>query len=97
MARPGADPAVSSPLLTAREAMAYLRCGRSFLHQHADEIGVIRYPGKLLFATADLDRYIASKRVQTPVARPTPTPIRDRPAAQHRHKNNPLTQRAWSR
>lgn len=94
--QPSEPTAVRSPLLTFAEAMAYLKRGRSWLKANADRIGVIRDGGKLAFLREDLDRYIASKRVQTEPVQPAgPTPIRARPAVQHRHANNPLTGHSW--
>jgi hypothetical protein len=94
--QPSEPTAVCSPLLTFAEAMAYLKRGRSWLKANADRIGVIRDGGKLAFLREDLDRYIASKRVQTEPVQPAgPTPIRARPAVQHRHKTNPLTGHPW--
>lgn len=51
-----------SPVLTLREAGAYLKRGRTWMLAHADEIGVIRDGGRLAFLRADLDGWLARHR-----------------------------------
>lgn len=69
--------AVESPLLTAREAMAYLRRGRTFMTEHAAELGARRVGSRLMFARTDLDSYLERCRVRsvTLVSEPSPAPI----------------------
>lgn len=89
---------MTSPILTLREACAYLKRGRSWLLEHADEIGVIRSGagGKLSFRQADLDAWLTSHRVQKVAAQPAePTPIRTVRSSQ-RTGLNPVTKAAWS-
>ena len=51
--------AIQSPLLTAREAMTYLRKSRPWITRHADELGCVRDGGRLYFFQRDLDAYLA--------------------------------------
>lgn len=68
----------SSELLTAQEAMAAIKCSRSYLSEHADEIGCVRRGGRLLFYRADLERWNERHyRPGQPKAEPSdPTPMR---------------------
>lgn len=54
---------VSSPLMTAAEAGAYLRKSRAWVSRHADEIGCVRDGGRLHFRIARLDAWISSHEV----------------------------------
>lgn len=69
-----------SPVMTFREACAYLKRGRTWLKQRADQIGCIRDGGRLAFFRDDLDQWLSSHRSQA-VEAPAPavTPIRARP------------------
>lgn len=96
-----ADSAVTSPLLTAREAMAFLRCGRTFLTEHRAELGGIKRGGNLMFDRAGLQAYLDRQRIQAPdaervesltVVAPAPTPIRKYGIG----PTNPLTGKAWT-
>ena len=82
-----------SPLLTLREACSYLRRGQSWVREHANEIGVIRDGGKLLFLESDLIAWTASHRVQEPssvVALPVRRDPRTGVPAHLRGRMNPL-------
>jgi excisionase family DNA binding protein len=66
-------------LLTAREAMAVLRCSRTFLSDHKAELGATRVGTHLRFPRASLDAYLKRGQVagavtveQMPVAAPSP-------------------------
>lgn len=80
-------------LLTAREAQAYLRCGRSYLTAHADEIGVVRRGGRLLFKAADLDRW--NERHYQPPTMPVPAPRKVVTPTRLPDRVNPLTGRNY--
>lgn len=71
---------VASPLMTAQEAMSYLRRSRAWLTRHADEIGVVRDGGRLLFYRRDLDAYLARNYVQPKVLRVVDVTPERRPA-----------------
>lgn len=62
-------------LLTAREAMAVLKCGRTFLTDHAAELGATRIGTHLRFPREALDAYLVRQRVPgavVVVAQPAP-------------------------
>jgi hypothetical protein len=63
---------MDSPLLTRKEAMSYLRKGRTWMTEHADEIGVVRMEGRVHFKRSDLDAYIERHYRRTA---PTPVPV----------------------
>jgi hypothetical protein len=50
---------MESPVLTAKEAMAFLKRGRTWLTEHADEIGCVRKNGLLYFYVRDLEAWLA--------------------------------------
>lgn len=80
-------------VLTAREAAAYLRVGRTFVSEHAHEIGVIRYGRRLRFRRADLDRWLDSHYVRPLSMQPAP-PRRRVPEPQPAGIN-PVTGQPW--
>lgn len=59
---------IASPLMTAKEAMAYLRKSRAWLTRHADEVGCVRDGGRLYFRLTRLDDWIARHEVVPPAA-----------------------------
>lgn len=62
-------------LLTTPEAMALLRVrSKTWLYARADELGVIRETGRLLFPESDLVAWIERHRTRTVVSLPTPQP-----------------------
>jgi excisionase family DNA binding protein len=63
--------AVESPLLTRAEACAYLKRGRTWLAEHADEIGAVRDGRTVLFRRADLDAWIERHTIR-PAGAPEP-------------------------
>lgn len=67
-----------SALLSARDAAAVLGVCRSFMTEHAAELGGRKVGSLLKFRRADLDAYLEQRRVKdaTQVAQPVPTPIR---------------------
>ena len=67
-------------LLTAREAMAVLRCGRSFLSEHKAELGATYVGSQLRFPRAALDQYLISRRV----AGAAPVAVAESPAPKAR-------------
>ena len=89
--------AVESPLMTAQESMAYLRCSRSFMTDHRAALGGIKVGGKLMFRRDGLDAYLDRQQIQAPapVEPPTTTPIR-RPAPSGKGPTNPVTGGAWN-
>lgn len=88
----------ASPVLTLREACAYLRRGRTWMKANADAIGVVRDGGPLLFKQADLDAWLERHRVQegprvvTLPARPAP---RTNVPEHLRGRINPVTRRPY--
>lgn len=88
---------IESPLLTVRETMAYLRCGRSWLLAHRAELGAELVAGALKFDRARLDAYRESRRVMP--AQPAPVrlmrPTERRAAIQHASPVNPLDGKPW--
>jgi len=89
--------ATASPLLTAREAMEYLRVkSRSYLTEHADEIGVVRRGGRIYFRLEDLEAWDRRHYVAPTVAATEPTSIRaSRPNVSGRM--NPLDGKPFGR
>ena len=90
--------ATLTPLLSAQEAMAVLGVGRTFLTEHAAELGGRKVGRLLKFATADLAAYLERQRVQgsdpDPREQRAPTPLRAvRPRG--RGDLNPVTRRPW--
>jgi hypothetical protein len=86
---------IESELLTAQEAMAVLKCKRSYLTMHADEIGVVRRGGRLFFYRADLDAWNL-RHYRRPAGAPEPM-RRTRPAVVARGSGriNPVTRRPY--
>lgn len=89
---------MQSPLMTAKEAMAYLRKSRAWLTRHADEIGCVRDGGRLYFRITRLDAWIAAHEVVPP--QPLEGRRRQsRPAPPHPRAGlgpiNPVTGLAW--
>lgn len=82
-------------LLTAREAAAYLRHGRTFVFEHADDLGAIRAPGELLFDQASLDAWLERQRVTPPEPARKLTPLRQAASRFGRGPINPVTGQAW--
>ena len=81
--------------LTVKEACAFLRCGATYLRAHADEIGVIRLRGKLLFEQADLVAWLKRHKAQASMPAPVAAPKR-RLSVVGRGATNPITQKGWS-
>lgn len=61
-------------LMTTREACAYLKCSRSHLSEHADEIGVVRQAGRNLYWEADLERWVQRDYYPPTLPEPSPAP-----------------------
>lgn len=84
-----------SPVLTFREACAYLKRGSTWLKGHADEIGAIRDGGRIAFLKSDLDAWFTRHRA-TPKTEAAPTPITaPRQVRQHDSPLNPVTRLPW--
>lgn len=88
---------IDSPVLTFKEACAYLKRGSTWLKLHADEIPAVRDGGRIAFLLTDLDAYLARHRTQTQ-AKQEPTPIRRAApdTTQHRHATNPVSKAPWT-
>jgi hypothetical protein len=74
--------------------MAHLRCGRSYLTLHADEIGCVRRGGRLLFFEADLDRF-NERHYRRPQVTPVVVPQRRHAPIPGPERINPLTKRPY--
>jgi excisionase family DNA binding protein len=81
-----------SPLLTTKQAAAYLQKDRSWISRHAAELGASRVGRDLRFRLESLDAYVNGAQLREPS--PEPTPIRaERP--RRRTGTNPFTQRPY--
>jgi len=87
---------IESPVLTAREAAAYLKVARSFLTAHLSEISHTRAGRDLRFMAADLDAYLARGRKHPMVAaEPTPARRSAPPLRPRRDGINKVTGKPW--
>lgn len=83
-------------LLTAKEAGAILRCGRTFLTVHAAELGGIKVGSRLKFRSDRIERYIAERSIVVAVRGAQTAPARHPvDIAKHRSPMNPVTKAAW--
>ncbi len=99
MVRRSAPPAgvVESPLMTAQEVMAYLKCSRAFLTERGADMGALKLGGLWRIRRADLEAWIAGgRKAQEPIAaeQPEPRPIRSA-APLGKGPINPVTQKPW--
>jgi hypothetical protein len=85
----------ASHLLTAKEAAAYLRRSRSWLTPHAEEIGVVRMDGRLLFRLADLERFVARHHAPPVGVKPEPAPRKPARPSMLPTGMNPVTRRPF--
>lgn len=83
-------------LLTPRDVMAQLRVGRTFVTEHAAELGGIKVGAVLRFQQAGIDAYLERQRIkdETP-AQPSPTAIRTVQRGPRREGINPVTRLPW--
>lgn len=86
----------TSPLLTSAEAMAFLRCKRSFLTEHRAELGGIKVGSKLMFRLSDLTAYLDRRQIaaEPPARKTAPVPIRKAPTL-GRGEINPVSRKPW--
>lgn len=68
---------IDSPVLTFKEAMAYLKRGETWLRQHKAEIGYVG-TGRPMFERAALDAWLARNRV-APEVEPERAPYQPKP------------------
>jgi predicted DNA-binding transcriptional regulator AlpA len=68
------DLGITSPLLTVREALAYLKIGQTWLYEHMGDFEIVKLGARVFITRASVDEYLAS-RVQSQ----TPPPARSAP------------------
>lgn len=78
-------------LLTVAEARRVLRCGRSWLYEHADEIGHVRLGTRLRFRRSDLEAYAARNYMPPKGLRVVDAPKRVGRTLTLPNRLNPLT------
>jgi hypothetical protein len=81
-----------APLLTTKQAAAYLQKDRSWVSRNAAELGASRIGRDLRFALDDLIAYRERSKLAQPIAEPTPIRA-ERP--RRRTGTNPFTQRPY--